>query len=324
MSHSSGIDLSDDLINQFKQIDRTGEGRFIKASINDDSVIVDQTEPGTDNFDADLDLVLPLLQPTDPCFILFRMDVDKVRQKMLYSSTKSRFKQTLGSISFQSEIHGTTANDFGSAGYAAYLAHEASPNPLTEQEEEREREIELGVAAFGAAPTGMATVTASNGVAFPMDDAVVTAVTELVENGNNYVQIGIEIDDERIILQETKNIAFEEISTCVPLEFPAFHFFRWDHTFEGQDQTSYIYIFSCPDGSGETKSAPVKHRMLYSTSKSVVEQVLTQNNVEIALKLEVNAPRDLVPEDIEKQIHPPPVEKKKMFAKPKPKYQRKK
>ena len=135
MSHSSGIELSDGLIDQFKKMDSTGEGRFITAVIEEEFIVVKAVEKGTSDFDADLDLVLNYLVDGEPMYVLFRTetrdemtekykwllfayipDKSKVRLKMLYSSTKARFRTVLGGTVFQYEIHGTHFSDFGKAG----------------------------------------------------------------------------------------------------------------------------------------------------------------------------------------------------------------
>ena len=236
--------------------------------------------------------------------------------KMLYSSSKACIKQTLGANFFPTEIHGTDPSDFGSKGYRAYVDHKNAAPPLTEAEEEREREIQLGSTAITTA-TGMATVAASNAGAFPVDAAVTAAVAQGVAGEKNYVQIRLDIDGERIVLDCVETVALEDVPAKVPLDSPAFHFFRWVHTHEGKDYSPVIFIFSCPDGSANTKPAPVKQRMLYSTSKGVVEQILTSQGGAVDLRLEVNAPRDVNLDDISYKIHPPPVQKK-TYAKPRP------
>lgn len=346
MSHSSGIELSDNLIDTFKQINESGESRFITAVIEEEYIVVKDIEKGTSEFENDLDLVLNYLVEGEPMYILFRTetrdelterykwilfayipDKAKVRMKMLYSSTKARFRTVLGGTVFQYEIHGTQFSDFGKNGYESFLQHELAAPPLTEQEEEREREIELGIQGIGAAPTGMATVAASGGIAFPIEESVHSAMKNFVTNNCNYVQIGIDIQNEKIVLQKESSVELEQLGEEVPLTLPAFHFYKWIHEHEGNQITSILYIFSCPDGSGNTKSAPVKQRMLYSSSKGAVEMILQQNggdDVKVDLKLEINNPNDLNAKEIHDKIHPPPVEQKKMFAKPKPKFARKK
>lgn len=66
-----------------------------------------------------------MLEPTEPCYVVYRLDSTnnlgfewalftyvpdkaKVRAKMIYSSTKSSLKMSLGGGRFVQEIHGTT------------------------------------------------------------------------------------------------------------------------------------------------------------------------------------------------------------------------
>jgi len=76
-------------------------------------------------------------------------------------------------------------------------------------------------------------------------------------------------------------------------------------------------IYSCPDGSGNTKSAPVRLRMLYSSSKANIENILTSVGGKTDVKMEVNQGSEVHPEAIVLLLHPPKEEKKEAFAKPK-------
>jgi len=103
---------------------------------------------------------------------------------------------------------------------------------------------------------------------------------------------------------------------------PRFHFFKFDHSFDDVEFTSYIYIYSCPDGSGGTVSAPVKMRMLFSSSKANVESLLTSRNIVVSLKMEVNNSEDVVENEMIKLLHPQK-EVKKKINKPTPRGGRK-
>ena len=72
MSHSSGIDLSPELIEQFKEINSNGSKRFIKCEIEEELIIIKEIIEGTTNFEEDLDLVLNSLKEGEPSYILFR------------------------------------------------------------------------------------------------------------------------------------------------------------------------------------------------------------------------------------------------------------
>ncbi|KAL7715575.1 Twinfilin [Entamoeba marina] len=321
MAHSSGISLSEELIQQFKTIDRSGDTRFIKAVVGEDSISFDVLEKGTSNFDADLDLVLPHLDDNEPCLILFRTnsrngigykwilftyipDTSKVRQKMIYSSTKVHFKEIF-KTSIQSEVCGTTKSDFGRSGYNSYLTHKSSPNPLTEVEKIKQREREYASDYKRAAPVGMAGLTDKKAVNFPTDESVITALKDMTNKGKNYVKLGLNEACTNIILEETKDISLDELSSNVPIDKPAFHYLRSDYSMGSIQKSSYIFVFSCPDGSGDTKSTPVKQRMMYSTSKNSVVKLMKDLNVEINLKIEINSPKDIDVKEIQSQLKRP-------------------
>jgi hypothetical protein len=76
------------------------------------------------SWEDDFSAVAPQLEATEPCYILYRLDSTnnlgyewalftyvpdkaKVRQKMVYSSTKASLKMSLGGGRFSQEIHGT-------------------------------------------------------------------------------------------------------------------------------------------------------------------------------------------------------------------------
>jgi len=92
-----------------------------------------------------------------------------------------------------------------------------------------------------------------------------------------------------------------DIASQLPIDIPAFHFFKWIHQFEGNDFDSLIFIFSCPDGSAGTKSAPVRARMLYSSSKGRVESLI---GIPVNLKLEINSAKDINIQEIHEKISP--------------------
>lgn len=122
----------------------------------------------------------------------------------------------------------------------------------------------------------------------------------MVSGGPNYVQVLIDIEGEKIKLDHAADVNIRDITDQLHMSEPRFHFFAYPHLWEGRQITSYgkeekkptlnsdlfesllnilVYIYSCPDGSGGTKGAPVKMRMLYSSSKAAVAEILTQAGV---------------------------------------------
>jgi len=183
-------------------------------------------------------------------------DKSKVRDKMIYASTRSNLRSQLGDDFFVDEIFGTVPGDFNTQGYKAHVRHKESDAPLTREEEKIKEDREQGIFVGGGGGTGSAY---SHGVAFPIDDAVNSAMDQFVNGGVNYVQLTIDVDAERILLCHSQNISVDDLANYLPNDEPRFHFFKCDHEHEGENISSTLYIYSCPDGSNGTVSAPVKN-----------------------------------------------------------------
>jgi len=334
-SHSSGIPLSEEARAAFSAANHDSKSRILKVQIKDDQlVVVDQVASEGKAWEEELDKVPPLCEPADACYILFRTDVEcdggfqwalfcyvpdrcKVRQKMLYASTRAELKLSLGSGNFVYDLFGTVPDDFSHKGFDAFVTMQKSDAPLTESEEARLAEIMQSSAEVGAGPSDSVIV---HGVSFAPHDEAKAAIKRILEPScnENYCQLGLDQETEKIILRKTSALALANIQSVVPNDIPAFHVIRYSHEHEGAHLDSVIFIYSCPDGSGKTKSAPVKSRMMYSSSKQGIEALLEEAGHKPDLKLEINdGETDISEEIIINKLHPPPVTKKAAFAKPK-------
>ena len=95
-----------------------------------------------------------------------------------------------------------------------------------------------------------------------------------------------------------------------------FYFFETNSKFFFSKKKISVFVYSCPDGSGGTKATPVKLRMLYSSSKAAVAEILTQNGGKADARLEVASPEDLDEDLVISTLHPQKEEKKAAFARP--------
>jgi len=246
-------------------------------------------------------------------------DKAKVRDKMLYASSVATLKQQLGSSLFTEDIFGTVPNDINSKGYQAHVQHKDAAVPLTEEEKQKKEERLEGVFTGGAG-TASAYV---HGVAFPVDQDVRDCLVDFKAGNLNYVQLDIDMAKETIILADAQNCSIAEASRLFPNNLPRFHFYRWDHDHEGEQVSSIVFIYSCPDGSHGTTSAPVKHRMLFSSSKANVASIIEGIGYQINAKLEINSGVEFNEEELRGLLHPAKAEAKKVVAKPKPQAARK-
>jgi len=156
-----------------------------------------------------------------------------------------------------------------------------------------------------------------HGISFPADPNVTQAISDFIAGKINYIQLSIDAEKERICLAQKDNPSeWSVVADKIPKDEPRFHFYNYQHEFDGNNVNSFLFIFSCPDGSSGTSSAPVKLRMLYSSSKGRVSELLTSANATIAVKLEINSAADLVEDDVFRQLHPQAAEKSTAFSKP--------
>lgn len=303
--------------------------RLIKAQIVDEEIVPVDTMPLSHGSEAqDLDKIPNYLDAAAPCYILFRLDEKgprghlwvlmcyvpdkaKVREKMTYASSRGNLRKQLGHTTFQSEIFGTVPGDFSHKGYKSFQDMQKADSPLTVSERQSLAEKEGGLFVGGASTAYV------HGVAFPVEETAKQALQGLLKKTHNYVQIAIDGDAEKITLAGSKNIEISDLAHQVPNDQPRFHFYRYDHRHEGSELSSIILVYSCPDGSGNTKSAPVRLRMLYSSSKANIENILTSLSGKTDLKLEINQGHEVTPDAIHNQLHPPKEDKKEAFAKPK-------
>jgi len=337
MSHSSGIEVSQNLHESFTNANHNATHRFLKVQIMNETKLdlVGQSD-NKGPWEQDFDLVPSVLDSNDASYILYRTDKtnevghlwyclcyvpDKapVRQKMLYASSRANLKSGLGSQYFLDDIFGTSPGDFDNKGFKAYEKHQNAGVPLTESEKLKEEELEYGLFTGGAGTSN----AYAHGVAFPVEDNVYAAFDKLKDDQITYIQIGIDVTNEKVNLKEELNIPIDEVTNHIPIDEPRFHFYKWNHSHDGEDFDSLVFVYTSPDGSKGTKSAPVKLRMLYSTSKANVAGIAEAKGFQIAAKLEISSGAEFSQTDLLHSLHPPKAEEKKTFAKPKPKATRK-
>jgi len=325
MSHSSGIPVSNGLREAFGNSVGNTNTRLIKVQIENEELVAKDSKSNGGDWEGDLSQIPPLLEKDKPCFIIYRLDatessqwalfcyvpdLSKVKEKMLYASTRSNLKQQLGLSYFVDEVFGTVVGDFSASGYKHHMQSKKSEAPLTEQEQVKKNELESGPVYTGGQTTYV------HGVSFPVENKATDAIKQLISGSHNYVQIAIDCDNEKVILDHTGNVDLDGLANEIPVNEPRFHFYAWNHEFDGSNVTSYVFLYSSPDGSKSTKSAPVRMRMLYSSSKANVSEIFKSLGGKVDGKMEINTSEDVTEEALTNLIHPQKEEKKSAFVKP--------
>ncbi|KAB5596514.1 Twinfilin [Ceratobasidium theobromae] len=326
MSASSGIGVSPELTSAFASVVDSTNTRFLKVVIKNESLVLDGTIPtGSGSFVEDLPLLQDVLEEDIPAYILARTegvswlfiayvpDTAKVRDKMLYASTRGALTKALGEQRIKDNIFATSKGDLTKEGYEAHQRHLAAPKPLTARERELE-EIRAAERATSAAYEGSGVRQSIVGSRAGMSwtPKLRDALRDLP--AGRLVIISIDPTKEELLLKDTKDVSLDELPGALPTSEPAYSFYSWA---QGGDASPHIvFTYTCPP------SSPVKHRMLYSSGvASLVSEAKAQVGLVIAKRLEASDPSELDLAWLRSELTPgtattPAEDAKKPFAKP--------
>lgn len=146
-------------------------------------------------------LLLPSLTATDPLYILLKRydtlpklvavsyipDTAKVRQKMLFASTRLTLVRELGREHFRETIFTTNKEELTPEGFEKHDKHEQLEAPLTEEERSLEG-VKRAEAEEGSRGTGTREIHLSQHMAVPVHDDALEALKGLApDGGKNFV-----------------------------------------------------------------------------------------------------------------------------------------
>ncbi|XP_033221562.1 twinfilin isoform X2 [Belonocnema kinseyi] len=302
MSHQTGIKANEALKKIFAKC-RDGKIRVLKVSIENEELSPSTSAKPVGKWRDDYDkMIKPLIEENQPAYILYRLDTKSdsaydwlfiswspdtapIRQKMLYASTKATLKQEFGSASIKDELHGTVPEDISLEGYHKHKRNDAAPAPLTSAEEELAELKKTTVHTDYSVETRHQTLS---GVAFPVTEEAEQAITDLGKGLYEYVQLKIDIEEEKIHLVMAGEVSLDKLPTKVPSDSARYHLYNFKHTHEGDYMECIVFIYSMPG-----YSCSIKERMLYSSCKAPLLDLIQSLGVHIAKKLEVNDGEEL-------------------------------
>ncbi|KAF5373181.1 hypothetical protein D9758_001635 [Tetrapyrgos nigripes] len=281
MSASSGITVSPELTSTFSEAVESQQTRFLKISILNESLVHDLSVPLQGTLESDFANLREILEDNVPAYVLAKTDspnqwtaiyyvpdTAKVREKMLYASTRSSLLKSLGSTLFNDSIFATSKDDLTPEAYKAHLAHLAAPKPLSAREKEledikaAERESGTSTPYEGARKMASPLVT---GHGLNWSEEVEQAVKALGEDEEEKILvIMIDVKTETLKLSNTITGGASSLKTALPSSEPCYAFFAWNHSYSNSPKRELVFIYSCPSTS------PVKHRMIYSSGSAAV------------------------------------------------------
>ncbi|XP_006821227.1 twinfilin-1-like [Saccoglossus kowalevskii] len=321
MSHQTGITTSPVLQNFFLKA-KEGSQRVIKVVIENEQLVLSSTAEPVESWEEDYDnAILPLLKSNQACYILYRLDTTNVsgyewifilyvpddapvREKMLYSSTKTTLKLQFGGAHIKEDIFGTAPDNVC---YRYFLECSKSQTIRPHSKEELDKAEADGDISLNSESQTV------QGVSFPFSDGALNSLMEFRNGQINYLQLSIHMQQECIQLELGKTINITDLPQLTPSTNARYHVLLFKHTHEGDYMESVVFIYTMPG-----YSCPIKERMLYSSCKSSVAEVIEQRlGTKIVKKIEVDDPSDLTEEFIYEELHPKVMIVKPKFAKPK-------
>ncbi|KAI1367763.1 hypothetical protein F5Y08DRAFT_348562 [Xylaria arbuscula] len=322
---------SQELVSQFNKLISDSSQFALLATISGESITTVTSIPrSSPDFNANLDSLKPYLKPEEPSYIFLRRhdhaphliavtyvpDTAKVRQKMLFASTRLALVRELGSEHFRETILASTADELSPAGFDKHDKHTVLDAPLTEEErtlgEVKRLEAEAG------SGTGTRNIHMSSTMSMPVKDDALAALSELGRgDGRVLVMLKVNSQDESIELvpDSPRPTSIAEAVQAISSSEPRFTFFRYRPSRAGADDKDVLLFFYTNPATAGTKA--IKNRMLYPLQKRAV-LTMAENECGCAAekKFEVEDPSEITEELVLDELFPK-LETKTAFRRPK-------
>ncbi|GJJ12117.1 hypothetical protein Clacol_006358 [Clathrus columnatus] len=257
MSATSGISVHPDLQ---QEITSTAKNiRFLKIVIRDD--ILEENNPAY------------ILAKEDGSsqwlLITYVPDTAKVREKMLYASSRSALVKVLTSPSLLSV---SSKTELTPSAYSSHLSQQAAPALISFREKEM-TDVQAAERADTASgrTTSRTRTTHLGGARIGLEwteEAIQAVAAFQGANENNLLIFEIDVDSETLSLHYQGSCTPDDVASQLPAESP-------------------VFIYSCPS------SSPIKHKMLYSSASRVVQNKIKEMGVEVSRKLETSDPSEV-------------------------------
>ncbi|KAK2061042.1 cofilin/tropomyosin-type actin-binding protein [Colletotrichum caudatum] len=316
----SGISASQELVSQFNTLLSSDDHFGLLITIDSETLNPVQFLPKaapSASFDDNLASLQPHLKPNEALYALLRRhdtaphltavtyvpDSAKVRQKMLFASTRLTLVRKLGSEHFRESIFATTPDELSASGFSKHDAHTELEAPLTEEErslgavKQAEQEASTG--------TGTREIHLSKTLAMPIAEDALAALKEL-SSGGSKVLVMLKINPEKesveLVPSTDSPSTITELTQIISPTEPRFTFYRFTHTHNGAESSPLLFIYTCPVTPG---NRAIKNRMLYPLMKrAVLEVASTEAGLTLDKKFEVEEPGEITEDSVLSELHP--------------------
>lgn len=287
------FNIQQEVFDSFLAAQNDGNIRYFKISIENETMILASTVNKDHTADIDFDRILvPNLNESEAALYIYSLkdhflsadgwllvvfvpDSCKVRDKMLYSSSKDYLKKKLGLQFFKHELAINDIKDISwSYFYTNNILNRSNLKVLSEQEKLIKEEKALTTQEVSSTVFKRASI----GLQFDIDSKVTLALKEI---SNNMI-IEIILVDERITHKSTKSISNNELLKTYISEDDACYYIL-------QKNDTISMILSCPE------SVSARKKMTLASAKSTLSALCTDVGIKITKTIEISNNNDLDP-----------------------------
>eukprot|EP01096_Ripella_sp_DP13-Kostka_P015583 TRINITY_DN7382_c0_g1_i1.p1 TRINITY_DN7382_c0_g1~~TRINITY_DN7382_c0_g1_i1.p1 ORF type:complete len:370 (-),score=160.11 TRINITY_DN7382_c0_g1_i1:124-1233(-) len=287
MSCSSAIPASDELVRSFAN--GNSAHRFLLVKIENEVLVLKAVGAKTASLANDW-AEIPRVAEREggPCYVVVRTGSEKewcnitfvpestkVKDKMVYASTKATLQRHLGFQFFSEEKHANTISELT---YEFYTGSNLPVYSLSKGEESRiialkdeDREREERVQQLG----GKKRLSCGyHAVQIPLTDSARSSLSQFSSGAANFVELKINDRKDAIEGVGAQTVSTAVIASKITTTEPRYYVYKW--------QAKTVSLYVCPG------NAPRPLRMVYSTSKPAFQSNIEATGIRIDKSAELD------------------------------------
>jgi twinfilin-like protein len=252
-------------------------------------------------------------------FVSWTPESSAVRDKMIYASTKSTVKQEFGSGSIFADYFISSPEDLSVDTVTKYIERKQhirdghiDMNELSLSEQELQQ-VKLDEAALCADLMAAAINSKDKqnkslpNIEMPIADDAITALYDFKQGKSAYIQFSIDPKSETILLEKNEpatsfDLSKKSIASLTPKDHARYHLVAYNHQHNKKQTKATLFIYSIP-----SSGCPVKERMLYSSVKNSLLQVIQEESkigINVDRRIETDDPSELTEKFLYDELYP--------------------
>lgn len=253
-------------------------------------------------------------------FVSWTPESSSVREKMIYASTKSTAKQEFGGGSIFADYFVSSPEDLSLDSVTKWIERKQhirdghiDMNELSLNEQEL-HQVKLDEAALCADLLAAAINSKDKqnqrslpNIEMPIADEAISALYDFKLGKSAYVQFSIDPKSETILLEKNEpsdgfDLAKKSIASLTPKDHARYHLISYNHQHNKKQIKATLFVYSIP-----SSGCPVKERMLYSSVKNSLLQVIQEESkigINVDRRIETDDPAELTVKFLYDELYP--------------------